>query len=1061
MALRPRPPRGLYQLLGAFAVRAPLLPIDRYLALSDEADQTGETAAPDRDRLVRAAICVASPTLSSVLDRTPRDHRSEAAMHSSLLRYLIRMSTRPTPFGLFAGVGIGVWDAATDLRIDSGPRPIRTRPDMGWLTRVVLAAERDANIRSQLRLVSNTCAFQRNGRLHLSDRATGSRAGQPDVSIRATPVVRRVLARAHTPVAYADLVAAVLAATPGATVEQVGGLVDELWQQDLLLSDLRPPLTGDPVLHVVRRLAVIPSGRQTADRLACAVEQAAKIDHDPAGMTANGGEAVTALRGQIRSVTALDTPDSEDVVQVDSALPLAGRAVSRQVAADAAHAVDLLLRMHPAPGGSRYLTGYRSAFLARYGTQRRVPLLELLDPRFGLGPPGVRHAYPSAGGQHAPARRSERLLDLATTALRDGRREVVLDDADVEALTTWTPAADRLPPSLELSAFVLAASRDAVDRGDYTLVVGPNLGAQAAGRGLGRFTDLLGPPALDLLQEIADAEDTRLGIGVAAELVYLPARHRAANVAVRPALRRYEIPVGVAPGVAPEHVIAPDELAVLIRDGRLRLWWTAGGTEVSVSTGHMLNTTSAPQVCRFLHDIGLDGLTLLTSFDWGPAARLPLLPRVRAGRVVLRPAQWRQSRTTAAGALRVQDAASFTNALRDWRTQWRVPRYVYLAAGDNRLLLDLDDPAQAGQLPEELRRPRDGDLVLQEALPGPDDAWLPGPGGRYISELVIPLVRRQPTPASRGPTAPTSDPVARSAPSVDDEAGRLRPPGSDWLYLTLSGPRIGQDELVAGPLRRFAEAVVASGHADSWFFLRYSDPDPHLRLRLHGEPHTLMAQALPSVVTWAAGLIASGSLTRAGLEVYERELERYGGPEGIDVAEAIFAADSTATAALLDLTREPGEVAIDRVDLTVLSVDELLAGLGLDEAARLSWYTQAAPPPRESSAAYRERSSQLRALLGGDGAVLGPRHNVVLDLLAQRSAALNPLGVRLTQLHDSGRATLPVATLARSFVHLHCNRLGVDPVTERIVLGLLRRTRASLVAAPLRLTGTGRVLPSE
>jgi hypothetical protein len=48
--------------------------------------------------------------------------------------------------------------------------------------------------------------------------------------------------------------------------------------------------------------------------------------------------------------------------------------------------------------------------------------------------------------------------------------------------------------------------------------------------------------------------------------------------------------------------------------------------------------------------------------------------------------------------------------------------------------------------------------------------------------------------------------------------------------------------------------------------------------------------------------------------------------------------------------------------------------------------------------------------------------------------------------------TLPVATIARSLVHLHCNRLGVDTATERILLGLLHRTRVSLVAALLRST---------
>ncbi len=1015
-----RPRRATYRPMDAFLVRAPLLPIGRYLDLAGDGRVSERAAQP----VVRAAIRVATPVLSAALDRGRPDRRGESA----LLRYLIRMSTRPTPFGLFAGIALGRWADTTDLGIDptAARRPTRTRPDMGWLLGLALAAE-------PLSLVRNGCVFEHDGRLHLSERA-----GQPDVSVRATPAVLRVLANAATPITHADLVAAVLAASPGATVERVEGLVDELRRQHLLLSDLRPPLTADPVRHVVTRLASrSPAGRTSpadstapaasADRITAVVERAAAVDR------AGGWDGIV---DGLTAVRELDATEGE-IVQLDSALPLAGSALNRRVAADTVLAVDLLLRMHPTPGGPRHLAGYRAAFVSRYGARRRVPLLELLDPRFGLGPPGSRHAG-SAGHRATAPRRSDRLLDLATTALRDGRREVELEDAAIADLSTWTPDPARLPPSLELSAFVLAASRQALDGGDYSLVVGPNLGAQAAGRGLGRFADLLGPSAVDLLRSIADAERTRVDAGVTAELVFLPARHRAANVAVRPGVREYEIPVGVAPSVAPDRVITPDQLAVWVRDGRLRLWWEAGDTEVSVTAGHMLTTAGAPAVCRFLHEIGQDGVTGLAGFDWGQAATLPALPRVRVGRVVLAPARWRQRRAQAAAALRVDDAASFTDALRDWRERWGAPRHVYLAAGDNRLLLDLDDPAQAGQLREELRRPRGRDLVLHEALPGPDDAWLPGPDGRYLSELVVPMVRREASP----PAA-----VSRPAPAVTDRRGRLRPPGSDWLYLPLYGPRAGQDELIAGPLRRLADAAIAAGHADGWFFLRYADPNQHIRLRLHGDPETLVAQALPRAMTWAAELIGAGTLSRAGLDVYEREVERYGGPAGITLAEAVFAADSVAVAALLDTTIEHG---LDRVELATLGIDALLAGIGFGEERRLDWYRAEAPAPRESGPAYRTRGRRLRTLLGKASADTDVGVRAATEVLARRDSALRPIGARLSELEDAGELTAPVDVVARSLVHLHCNRVGIDLATERIVLGLLARTRRSLMVSPPR-----------
>lgn len=998
---------GLYRPLDQLVVRAPLRPVRRYLEL---------TAEPGP--LERRAISVASEALAEALDREPGDRKAARTLRASVLRYLIRMSTRPTPFGLFGSVAIGQWGARTDLRIAPGPRPTRTRLDTGWLISLALAVEQDATVRPQLNLVANTCVFELDGRLYLSDRAACGHPGQPDVSIKATPVVRKALELAREPVSHAELLTKLVASEPGATADRAAGLIDALCAQDLLLADLRPPLTGDPADHLVKRLP----DRRLAESLALAGNLAATVDHD--------GADPSAVRTRIRALDPESTRD-EEVLQVDSALPLAGHTVSSAVAADACGAVETLLRLHPSPGGPAQLAGYQARFLARYGELRTVPLLELLDPRFGLGPPATAPARNPAVNQQAASRRSAHLLDLAYAAMAGGNREIRLTDADLEALALWTPDAQALPASLELSAFVVAASAEAVDRGDYRLVVGPNLGGQAAGRGLARFADLLGTAGPALLHRIAGAERGRHGAGVVAELVYLPAKFRSANVVVRPAVREYEIPIGVSPGVPPERVIRPSELAVLVRDGRLRLWWTAGETEVTVSSGHMLNAAAAPAVCRFLHEIGQDGVTPLAGFDWGPAAGLPMLPQVAHGRVVLRPALWRLSRTKAKRQLRVDDQASFGSALADWRATWRVPRHVYLTAADNRLLIDLEDPEQANQLRQELRRERGNDVVLNEALPGPDDAWLPGPGGGYLSELVIPVIRRQPDPDTR-PTTPR--PAHRA--STVDRKDRHRPPGSEWLYLTLYGPKSGQDELITGQLHQFAEDAMGSGIADRWFFLRYADPDPHLRLRLHGQPEILMSQVLPQATRWAAGLVTTGVLSRLGIESYERELERYGGPAATDLAEDIFAADSQSCAVLLGMR---GERAPDRVELAMLSVDDLLASLGFDPAARLAWYSGVAPPAKVSSAAYQSRGPRLRALLG-DSSVRGPWHTT----FATRRAALEPLAAALREL----RADVP--TLARSYLHLNCNRLGLDQATERLVLGLLRRTLASLAAAPLK-----------
>ena len=73
-------------------------------------------------------------------------------------------------------------------------------------------------------------------------------------------------------------------------------------------------------------------------------------------------------------------------------------------------------------------------------------------------------------------------------------------------------------------------------------------------------------------------------------------------------------------------------------------------------------------------------------------------------------------------------------------------------------------------------------------------AWVGGPDGRFITELMVPLVLRSVRGDSK--TA-TSSP--RPFPSFTS-ADRVRLPGSDWLFAKLYCPRAFEDDLLVGPV---------------------------------------------------------------------------------------------------------------------------------------------------------------------------------------------------------------------------------------------------------------------
>ena len=1027
-----------YAPLGAVLVRAPALPVEAYLALPTESPAEDEPVAP-ADPLVRAALAIASPDLLDRLDRVRAGTSGAARAVGALLRYRIRMSTRPTPFGLFAGVGIAELGERTELWLGDGPLRTRMRPDMGWLLAFVAQLEERLEVRRELRVMTNPTAWLHGGRVLLAERAAVDGGGATgSVDVRATGVVRRALELARRPIAWREL-AAELATASATSEEKVDGLLTGLWRETFLFTELRPPLTHpSPARYVEQCLEGIGAARAEHATLAALLEAMEAWDASDLGERPAAQRALSARAA--RAVPTLDgTP-----AQVDAALPLDGGRIGRRVADAAAGAVELMLRLGPASatGG---LDGYRRAFSSRYGADREVALLELLDAERGLGAPATFGGPRDPAEAAAAARRHARLRQIAVDALRDRRLAVRLDEETVAQLAAAGPPPERAPISVDVSIFVLAASAAELDRGDIRLLIGPNLGAQAAGRNLGRFADLLDPIGTQALDVIADATRERQPDRLHAELVYLPRRPRAANVAVRPGVHEHEVIVSTMPGVEPHHAIPLSELLVGLRGTRFYVRWPHAPGDLAVHAGHMLNPRGAPEACRFLEEVARDERAPLSGFAWGPAAELPFLPRVEVGSVVLSPARWRIDALARDERL-APDAECFDDLLAGWRSDWMVPRRVYLAAGDNRLLLDLASPAQAGQLRDELRRMRGDDVVvLQEPLPGPEHAWLEGPDGRYLPELIVSLIQRD-RPASAAPNPP----AARTASAHVRRDDRLRIPGSDWLFAKLYGPVGGQDELLAGPVRTFAEFATASGLAEQWFFVRYADPEPHLRLRFAGDPDDLLGGVLPRLCSWAQELFADGLCERVAFDTYEREIERYGGLAGMAAAERIFAIDSATVVELLELARR-NRIGLDRTALAVLSIDALLADLGLDEARRLALYRRAVSSRHESGPDYRQRQRAIRSLVATHDADQDDPDRALARLLGARAAGLEGPAQRLRELAAGGELAKPVDDICQSFVHMHCNRLLSRPApTEQDVLGLALRAREGLERAPLR-----------
>jgi hypothetical protein len=136
---------------------------------------------------------------------------------------------------------------------------------------------------------------------------------------------------------------------------------------------------------------------------------------------------------------------------------------------------------------------------------------------------------------------------------------------------------------------------------------------------------------------------------------------------------------------------------------------------------------------------------------------------------------------------------------------------------------------------------------------------------------------------------------------------------SEYLYHTGEMYGAEGDSVILDVVEPFVRECQARGWIDGWFFIRYGERGFHVRLRLHGPLVTLHGTVAPAlrehVRAHSPGVVVDAypdppgsggaGVTHLVAVPYEPETERYGGPQGIAVAEAFFERSSEAALELL------------------------------------------------------------------------------------------------------------------------------------------------------------------
>ena len=1031
---------------GFFVMRTPLLPFDAMLQWSaagctsdskaaDRRANNGSDPAPQRlvshlrqrldSELVREAIFLASPSLADRLEqwRSGSLNGETTGLERAFARYFARMAGRATPFGLFAACSFGSLGRNTRIEVSGVQAVTRTTHlDMGYLTRLSDSLVRDARVRPRLQFHPNSTLLHTGGSLRYFEGRDDPQEGRDYhlVSVQASEPLLATLHRAVHGARPEELAKAL--SNDDIALDEASMFIDELIDAQVLIPELEPRVTGpDPTSQFVRTLRQNVVDESLLKPIESVRLRLAELDHNAERNTI---EDYQQIADQLEVLPA--PVDKGRLFQVDSYRPLRDACLGEEVVSEIKCGIRILAKL--ANKGNSEINIFRRQFLDRYG-DREVPLLEALDEESGIPLGGSDKlesgSSPLLDGLQFPTRLysdthewgpwqhwlSQRLYRAWT----EGEWQIELKESDVDNATGAEPAP--LPDAFHAMGTLAAQSQEDLDRGNFLFQFN-GFGGPSGARLLGRFCHL-NDELLEAVKSHLHAEEAHRPEAIFAEITHL-SEGRDGNLIRRPVLRNFEIPFLGASGTPVENQIPLEDLLVSVQDERFVLRSRRLGKEVlpRMSTAHNFMWRKLA-VYRFLGLLQSQDCLGGGGWSWGPFATAPRLPRVCFGRLILARAQWNIALDELDPLLGKNGSVPRQTA-EEWGEARGLPRFFALAEGDNELVVDLENTVSFDAFLDVARKqPK---FTLVELFPTPEMMVTKGPEGRFVHELIVPFVKKA------LPTKPRLTVEPRQSVRIQ----RTFPLGTEWLYVKLYSGEATADQLLCDSVGPLTQQFFDSGSDNDWFFIRYADPDPHLRLRFRGNPQALREIFLPDFQRAVAKKLSTGRIWRIQFDTYEREVERYGGDHGIELAERIFQFDSTAVVEILNsLNGDQGQKS--RWRLALIGIDLLLNDLGLNMKEKQA----VIKTMRESfgrefqvdrsflqqlSIRFRQERKSLTDLIECFEGVDETEWKGI-QALRRRSKGIRPLVAELRHREQSHLLTDPMTVLARSYVHMFVNRL--------------------------------------
>ena len=844
------------------------------------------------------------------------DKKKTEKLFETLFKYISRMSSRPTPFGLFSGISVGQITTNNFSIILGNPSVSYIRYDEDFILQLSGKILQDASLKDKTKyFINSTVKIKKNLITYIEYIDQKNERNFQWRRITSNPLIEKIIDYTTNGSIYSTLISYVNSL--GVANDKAITFIDELIKINLLLPEFEPSVTKDDSNSLLFKLATLTTNTKYSgfiQRLKQKVMVPAEFKET---------SDIEKLRTEIKEQWELP---SRDIFQVDSKLfsqtNQIDQRIIRQLSSEI-NEVSILSKTNISDDLRKFITDFQQKY-----EEREIALLEALDPEIGIGygapNDNIEEQCPLLKGFSIKKSDSEKLstsiflqelLERNSETTCGAISTIKLNLEDLRSLTKYRKTSQlKYPIGFYALGNLLKESSDKIDSDNFKFNMLSTGGVSALPL-MTRFSHL-DETLAKKLDTIAKQEEKLAGNSILAEIVFLPNR-RAGNILSRPSLYKYEIPIICQGSTDQAHIILLSDLFIKVRNNKVVLYSKKLQKEIipRLSSAHNYNYGMA--IYRFLCDLQNQDDYLNIQWDWGKLKSRKYLPRVTYKHLILSRATWNIKKQE----FNKDCLHSIPEIIQSLKLMYRLPDHLLLLEGDNELYIDLNNPTGAKIFLRELSKKN---LVVSEYIYDSFQSAVSGMNGEiYNNEVLIPFKGEQ----------RIAEKITIN--SLKEEIIRKFPLGSEWLYFKLYCSERSADAILYEKINRLVSILKDENLISKWFFIRYNDPEHHLRIRfkLNIEEDSAFIKCIRYINQHIQPLIEQHKVSSICFETYNRELERYGG-QNIETCEEIFYLHSEIVLDLMPFIKTPDGERFRWLVAIHLS-DQLLSAFKLDLVDKL------------------------------------------------------------------------------------------------------------------------------